>query len=88
MTTIAPTQDTQTQAGKGSGNPQCPGCRRCRNPEAPMCREHHPECPGVHPVCKVCRHCAFDGAHIDDAEDVRSGKYSDMPDNTPSINVN
>ena len=49
MTTIAPTKDTQAQTGKGSGNPQCPGCRRCKNPDVSHVPSVSPRMPGHTP---------------------------------------
>ena len=85
MTTIT---RPKTERSSGAGYARCRGCPRCQDPDAPLCSGYHPESPGLHPVCKACRHCVLRGSHQDDAQDVREGQYAGQPDprGRPSVN--
>ena len=77
MLDTRPLEQTMT----GSGDPRmCEGCPRCQDVNAPWCPAHHPETPGVHPICKWCHHCVLRGSHVDDAEDVRDGRFAGRND--------
>ena len=62
--------EPRTQTGMGTGNRECPGCPRCRDPEAPLCNIPHPKFQNQHPVCKFCGHCVLRGKHLDDGADL------------------
>lgn len=61
VTTIArPYRQTETKAA-AAGFGRYDVCPRCENPSAPHCFNRHPQFSGLHPVCKVCGHCARRG---------------------------
>jgi len=35
-----------------------------------LCPQYHQDFGGLHPVCKVCRHCVLRGKHQDDGSDL------------------
>ena len=80
VTIIEPKIEEKTQLGDSGRDRKCSGCPRCKDPDPGICPTYHPETPGVHPVCKWCGHCVLRGSHIDDAEDVKSGRYSKRND--------
>lgn len=89
MVTVTETETKpEVQTGGTGRDRKCPGCPRCKDSQAPLCGSYHPETPGVHPVCKWCGHCVLRGTHIDDAEDVRDGRFSNRPDPRGGIYVN
>ena len=38
---------------------------------AGFCKQSHPRYNGLHPVCRVCGHCALRGSHSDDISDLQ-----------------
>ena len=74
-------EDVVVHSQTGDDSPgYCEGCPRCQKPEGSWCSSYHQETPGVHPICKWCGHCVLRGKHIDDATDVRDGRYSGRND--------
>jgi len=51
--------DKQTERSQGTGGRFCEGCPRCRDDDAGFCKQQHLQYNGLHPVCRVCGHCAL-----------------------------
>ena len=72
MTTLL--REPETRAGHGQDQGKCDGCPRCQDSGAPLCPQYHQDFGGLHPVCKVCRHCVLRGKHQDDGSDLDDHK--------------
>jgi len=63
--------DKDTQLFQGTGGRFCEGCPRCTDESAGFCKQSHPQYNNLHPVCRVCGHCALRGSHSDDTSDLQ-----------------
>ena len=63
--------DKDTQRSQGTGGRFCEGCPRCTDESVGFCKQSHPQYNNLHPVCRVCGHCALRGSHSDDTSDLQ-----------------
>ena len=63
--------ERETQESVGHSDRYCDGCPRCKDSDAPFCRQQHLRWQGLHPVCRRCGHCVLNGTHEDNTDDLR-----------------